>query len=66
MEQFFKTYYENMMKAISDGEVNIDEAFPEISRNKFEEAMASATAPAAAPAPAPEAEKKDELFTENK
>lgn len=50
--------------AIKDGEVNIDEAFPEISRNKFEEAMAAAPAPA--PATAPEAEKKDELFTENK
>lgn len=50
--------------AIKDGEVSIDEAFPEISRNKFEEAMASA--PATASAPAPEAEKKDELFTENK
>lgn len=24
MEQFFKAYYENMMKAISDGEVNIE------------------------------------------
>lgn len=44
--------------AIKDGEVNIDEAFPEIKANKFEEAMASAPAPA----PAPEAEKKEELF----
>lgn len=24
MEQFFKAYYENMMKAISDGKVDID------------------------------------------